>query len=150
MEVVVPKYLRDFIDKVMEFKMLPPQPGNEGKILTTDGESPSWITGPSSLIVENAPTTSYTLVLLDRDKLVNMNVGSANNLTVPLNSTVAFPIGTQILIAQKGAGQTTVVATGGVTINSSGGKLKLTGQYSAATLIKIATDTWLLSGDLTS
>lgn len=100
------------------------------------------------LIVTNRQTASYTLVLADANKLVEMNVGSANNLTVPLNSSVAYSIGTQILISQYGTGQTTVVATGGVTIRSSGGKLKLTGQYSGATLIKIATDEWYLFGDI--
>jgi hypothetical protein len=78
-----------------------------------------------------------------------MLVGSANNLTVPLNSTVAFPTGTQINILQTGAGQTTVVATGGVTINATPG-LKLRAQWSGATLIKRATDTWTLVGDLSA
>ena len=102
------------------------------------------------LIVTNRQTASYTLVLSDENKLVEMNVGSANNLTVPLNSSVAYSIGTQILISQYGAGQTTIVATGGVTIRSSGGKLKLNAQYSGATLIKIATNEWYLFGDIAS
>lgn len=100
------------------------------------------------LIVANRQTASYTLVLSDADKLVEMNVGSANNLTIPLNSSVAFATGTQILLAQYGAGQTTIVATSGVTIRSNGGKLKLNAQYSGATLIKIATDEWYLFGDI--
>jgi hypothetical protein len=100
------------------------------------------------LVVANRQTASYTLILSDADKLVEMNVGSANNLTVPLNSSVAFPTGTQILLAQYGAGQTTVVATSGVTIRSNGGKLKLNVQYSGATLIKIGTDDWYLFGDI--
>jgi hypothetical protein len=77
-----------------------------------------------------------------------MNVGSANNLTIPLNSSVAFPTGTQILLAQYGSGQTTIVATSGVTVRSNGGKLKLNVQYSGATLIKIGTDEWYLFGDI--
>jgi hypothetical protein len=100
------------------------------------------------LVVTNRQTASYTLVLSDADKLVEMNVGSANNLTIPLNSSVAFPTGTQILLAQYGAGQTTVVATSGVTVRSNGGKLKLNVQYSGATLIKIGTDEWYLFGDI--
>lgn len=100
------------------------------------------------LVVANRQTASYTLVLSDADKLVEMNVATANNLTVPLNSSVAFPTGTQILLAQYGAGQTTVVATSGVTIRSNGGKLKLNVQYSGATLIKIGTDDWYLFGDI--
>jgi hypothetical protein len=100
------------------------------------------------LVVTNRQTASYTLVLSDADKLVEMNVGSANNLTIPLNSSVAFPTGTQILLAQYGAGQTTIVATSGVTVRSNGGKLKLNVQYSGATLIKIGTDEWYLFGDI--
>jgi hypothetical protein len=100
------------------------------------------------LVVTNRQTASYTLVLSDADKLVEMNVGSANNLTIPLNSSVAFPTGTQILLAQYAAGQTTIVATSGVTVRSNGGKLKLNVQYSGATLIKIGTDEWYLFGDI--
>jgi hypothetical protein len=104
----------------------------------------------NKLVVTNRQTASYTLVLSDADKLVEMNVGSANNLTVPLNSSVAFSTGTQILLAQYGAGQTTIVATSGVTIRSNGAKLKLNAQYSGATLIKIDTNEWYLFGDIAS
>lgn len=98
----------------------------------------------------NTQTASYQLVLADAGKVIEMNVATANNLTVPLNSSVPFPIGTSIDIVQYGAGQTTIVAAGGVTIRSSGNKLKLTGQYSAATLYKRGTDEWVVMGDLTS
>jgi len=99
-------------------------------------------------ITTNRQVASYSLVLADRGKLVEMNVASANTLTVPLNSSIAFPIGSKIDIAQYGAGQTTIVATGGVTIRSTNGWLKLNAQYAAATLIKIATDEWYLFGNL--
>ena len=97
----------------------------------------------------NAQTASYTLVLADKNKVVEMGVGTANNLTVPLNSSVAFPVGSQINILQTGSGQTTIVATGGVTINATPG-LKLRTQWSYATLIKRATDTWVLVGDISA
>jgi hypothetical protein len=102
-----------------------------------------------STILTNAQTASYTLVLADKDKVVEMGVGSANNLTVPLNSSVAFPIGTQITLVQTGSGQTTVVATGGVTINGTPG-LKLRAQWAGATLIKRAENTWVVVGDLSA
>jgi ferric-dicitrate binding protein FerR (iron transport regulator) len=107
-------------------------------------------TKSAKLITTNRQTSSYTLVIGDADKLVEMNNASANNLTIPLNATVAYATGTQILLSQYGAGQTTVVATGGVTVRSSGGKLKLTAQYSGATLIKIDTNEWYLLGDITT
>jgi hypothetical protein len=96
----------------------------------------------------NTQTASYTLVLADASKMVEINNASANNLTVPQNSSVAFPLNTVIDIAQIGAGQTTIVADTNVTIRSSGGKLKLTGQYSVGTLYKRATNEWVLAGDI--
>jgi hypothetical protein len=102
-----------------------------------------------SEISTSSQTASYTLVAGDRGKLVEMNVGSANNLTVPLDSSVNFPTGTQIDILQVGSGQTTVVATVGVTINGTPG-LKIRAQWGGATLIKRAANTWVLIGDLTA
>ena len=99
--------------------------------------------------VENAQTgTTYTLVLSDAGKMITMTNASSNTLTIPLNSSVAFPVNTRIDIIQYGAGQTTIAAASGVTIYSSGSKLKLTGQYSGASLWKKATDTWVLIGDI--
>jgi hypothetical protein len=103
----------------------------------------------TSTLPINAQSESYTLVLADKDKIVEMSNASANTLTVPLNATVAYPVGTQINIIQTGAGQTTVAATGGVTINSTPG-LKIRAQWSSATLIKRATNTWVLVGDLSA
>ena len=101
--------------------------------------------------VENAQTgTTYTLVLTDAGKMVTMTNASANTLTVPPNADVAFPTNTRIDLLQYGAGQTTIAAGSGVTIYSSGSKLKLTGQYSGASLWKKATDTWVLIGDITA
>jgi hypothetical protein len=99
------------------------------------------------LVVTNRQTASYTLVLSDADKLVEMNVGSANNLTVPAS---VFSAGQQILLAQYGAGQTTIVAGSGMTIRSNGGKLKLNVQYSGATLIFLSSSEAYLFGDIVS
>jgi hypothetical protein len=98
-------------------------------------------------------STPYTLVLSDASKYIEMNNASANVLTVPLNSSVAFPIGTEITIIQTGAGATTIIPTAGVTVNyysiSGTATRIIKGQWSAATLIKRATDTWVLIGNLT-
>jgi hypothetical protein len=96
----------------------------------------------------NAQAASYTLVLADKGKLVTISNGSANNLTVPPNSSVNFPVRARIDIGALGAGQTTVVAGAGVTILSSNG-LKLRTQNSGATLVQLTTDTWWLNGDTT-
>jgi hypothetical protein len=97
----------------------------------------------------NTQTASYTLVLGDAGKIVEMNVASANTLTVPTNASVAFPIGTNITINQNGAGLTTIVAAGGVTIDSFGGALKMEGQYAGASLYKRGTNEWVLTGAIT-
>lgn len=99
---------------------------------------------------ESAQTASYTLVAGDAGKLVTMSNASANNLTVPPNSSVAFATGTRIDVIQKGAGQTTIVAGSGVTLNSKGSALKLSAQYAGASLIKYGTDTWFVVGDLSA
>ena len=92
----------------------------------------------------NAQTVSYTGVLGDAGKLVQMNSSSAQNFTVPNNSTVAYAIGARIEVEQIGTGVTTIVAAGGVTINSDNG-LVFFSQYQSATLIKSAVNTWELS-----
>ena len=96
----------------------------------------------------NAQTgTTYTFVLADRGKLVTTSNGSAQTITIPPNSSVAFAVGTQVQVAGLGAGEVTMAAGSGVTVRSTPG-LKLRAQYSSVTCIKIATDEWILVGDL--
>ncbi len=97
----------------------------------------------------NAQAANYILVLADRNKIVEMNVSTSNTLTVSPDATTLFPTGTHITIIQTGAGQTTVTQGSGVTINATPGK-KLRAQYSGATLIKRAADSWVLIGDLSA
>lgn len=99
-------------------------------------------------VLANAQTgTTYTLALTDAGKLVTLANASAITLTIPANASVAFPVGTVINLLQLGAGQVTVAITSD-TLSSSGSKTKLTGQYSAATLVKTASTTWVLFGDI--
>ena len=97
----------------------------------------------------NAQTgTTYTLVLGDAAKLVTLTNASAITLTVPTNATAAIAVGTQILLYQGGAGQVTIVGAAGVTVRSNGSKLKINGQYAIACLTKIATDEWVVFGNV--
>lgn len=105
------------------------------------------ITPPSAslatgVVSVNTQTADYTPVIADAGAVIRMNVAAANNLTVPPNSSVAFPIGTIIEVAQAGAGRTTLVAGAGVTLNALTGQLSLPGQFGRATLVKTLTDTW--------
>ena len=99
-------------------------------------------------ITENEQTGNYTLVLTDNLKLVTVTTAGASALTVPPNSSVAFPIGAVIMVCQGGAGTVTITAGAGVIINSVDSALALTGQWATCTLIKRATDTWLCTGSL--
>ena len=105
------------------------------------------ITSPTITVATTTASASYTLLLTDGGKLVEMTSATANNLTIPLNASAAFTIGTSIFVLQAGAGQTTIVPTAGVTINSFIG-LKIVGQWSGCTLIKRGTNTWAAVGGL--
>lgn len=97
----------------------------------------------------NAQTgTTYTLALTDNGRLVTLNNAAAITVTVPLNATVAFPTGAIVNLQQIGAGQVTVAGAAGVTLNGTGTKTRA--QWSAASLVKTATDTWTLIGDITT
>lgn len=95
--------------------------------------------------INNQTGTTYTLVL--NDKIVTCSNADPITVTIPNNSSVAYEIGTIIKIIQLGIGQVSVEASSGVTLNSSS-SLDLTTQYSVAELIKIASNTWILHGDL--
>lgn len=99
-------------------------------------------------LVINAQTgTSYTLALADAGALVTLDNVSSITATVPANSDVAFPVGTQVLLAQIDAGQVTVSPAAGVTIvTSETPKLRKAG--AGASLVKLATNTWWLEGNL--
>lgn len=95
----------------------------------------------------NSQASDYTLVLGDAGAYIRMTSASANELEVPENSSVAFPVGTVIQVRQAGAGQTSIVAAAGVTINTAE-TLLLRKQGSTAALIKVGTNSWDLTGDL--
>jgi hypothetical protein len=95
-------------------------------------------------------TASYTLsALTERDDLIEMDSVSATTLTIPLNSAVAYPVGTSIDILQTNTGQVTIAGDAGVTVNATPG-LKLRTRWSSCTLFKRATDTWVVYGDLSA
>lgn len=105
----------------------------------------TWESVVDPLYVFNQKSTSYTLVIADAFKMIEMSAGGT--LTIPLEASVNFPIGTAIDIVQTGSSQVTIAGAVGVTVNSTPG-LKLRTQWSTATLIKRASNTWLVTGDL--
>lgn len=116
--------------------------------LATPSISTPAISDPKVTQTLNAQTgTTYTLVLTDVGKLVTQSNASAITTTIPPNSSVAVAVGQSVDFAQIGAGQVTFAPGVGVTLRSTPG-LKMRAQYSGATAYKIATDEWLIVGDL--
>ena len=97
----------------------------------------------------NAQTgTTYTFVIGDAFKTVTSSNASAQTITIPPNSSVAFAVGDRIDVVMLGAGTTTVTGGSGVTLNGvSTGSGAISAQYAAVSCLKLATDTWLLMGN---
>jgi len=123
---------------------------SSGQVLTANSSSSiGWSALPNdTVITANDQSGAYVVVLSDAGKSIDVTSTGATTVTVPPNSSVAFPIGTVIEIAQLGGGQITVTAGSGVTVNSPGSLVRTRVQYSAVSLRKLSTDTWILSGDL--
>ena len=92
--------------------------------------------------------TTYTPALTDADRYIQLNNAGAITLTVPSDTTTALPIGTTITFEQTGAGTVTFTADSGVTLNSRGAVVATAGQFSVASIIKTAANTFTLTGDL--
>ena len=132
--------------------------GTTGQVLSKNSNSDmdfTWTAADDTTLALSAQTgTTYTFALADQPNiLVTASNASAQTYSVPTNASVAFPIGSQINIIQIGAGQVTInaVTSGTTTILSTGATPaapKLRAQYSAATLIKVGTDTWYVIGDI--
>jgi hypothetical protein len=110
------------------------------------------VDGTNSVGFRTAPQTSggassYTLVLTDSGKHVIFTGGSTATLTVPTNASVAFPIGTTILVVNDNSGNLTISGAG-VTFQLANGSTgnRTVATKGLATCLKTATDTWYVSG----
>jgi hypothetical protein len=96
----------------------------------------------------NEQTGDYTLVLADKGKVLRVNSSSNRTITIPLNSSVAFPIDTEIALIRYGSGTVSISPTSGVTLNSVSSNRKVKDRYGSCALKKIGTDEWVLVGSL--
>jgi hypothetical protein len=106
----------------------------------------------TATVLINAQTgTSYTPGLADAGKLITASNAAAISLTIPTDATTDFPVGTQLIVMQLGAGQVTVsAATPGTTAVNSKNGTKTSGQYAVISLIKVAANSWVVGGDATT
>jgi hypothetical protein len=115
----------------------------------TNATGPVWATPTPIAVVRTVSGTTDTLVIADAGKVVETGNASATTITVPPNSSVAFPVGTTIEFCQTAAGQLTLAAGAGVTLNNPSG-LKTRAQWSTLAIRKRTTDTWVVCGDATT
>ena len=96
----------------------------------------------------NSNTGSYTLTINDQGKILPFSTTSTGTVTVPLNSSVAFPTGSFVNFIQTGTGPILITGASGVSIQSESNKLKLKAQYAVAGVVKTDTDNWVAFGNL--
>ena len=118
------------------------QTRTDSGIITLSGSSSSLLDGIVTIELDR------TFGLTDSNKLIRLDGTTDRVWTVPPNSSVAFPIGTQILLERVNTAELDIAEGSGVTVNSVDGKLSLRNQYSGAVLVKSDTDEWELFGDL--
>jgi hypothetical protein len=131
---------------------------NENVALTATATELNYVDGVTSAIqtqidakisklytIPAAKTGAYTLAAGDDVNLIELN--GTFTVTIPLDSTYSFPIGSTIDIVNVGTGVITTAGAAGVTLNGTPG-LKLRAQWSSASFIKRAANTWVIVGDL--
>jgi hypothetical protein len=141
--------------------------GTDGQVLTADSVQPKglkWatpttgdvtlngvqtltnktLTAPKITVAFNAQTgTTYAIAAADIDKLVTLSNAGAITLTIPNG---VFTAGQAVNVQQIGVGQVTITGDGTTTFTGTGTKLRA--QYSAATIICTAPNTFTVVGDL--
>lgn len=119
-------------------------PAATGDILTA-----AMFNGLVSFTLNDQTGTSYTPVLTDQyQTLITRSNASASTLTIPTNASVAFPVGTVITVANKGAGAVTISGAGGVTVVSAGATAAspVLNQYKMCSMVQISANNWLVAG----
>lgn len=123
--------------------------GTAVNITATQGSVVNIVNQPIGTAITSSatPGSTYTLVPSDSGKLLICAGTASGNVKIPDNATAPFAVGQKVDLVQMGTGTVTVGTASGVTLRSTPSAILRT-QYSAASVIKIGTDEWLLMGDL--
>lgn len=124
--------------------------------ITAHNSLDSWLaTVPTSLASQvlslRTVSASYTLVLADADNIaLHVTASTGITVTLPSDASVGIAVGSSIPGWQYGAGQVTFAAGSGATLLARGSAFKSVGQYAPFSVTKVAANTWLLAGDITT
>jgi len=99
-----------------------------------------------STISNGSSSFSYAVLYEDSNSILLADSASSVNFIVPSNETYEIPVGSSIKVVRSGEGSVEFTGESGVTINSPS-DIYLTAQWSDIDLIKVDTDTWILSGE---
>jgi hypothetical protein len=108
--------------------------------------APLYITDTVSI---TRATRLTTLALTDAGHWLSANSGLEVRITIPLNSSVAFPIGTVINMSMDSTAIVHVLAASGVRIQAEKDSVCINTRWGVATLVKRATNVWRLFGSIT-
>ena len=92
---------------------------------------------------------SRELEQTDAGKLLCVGSSADVTLMIPLNSTTAFPVGTEIEVFRAGTGAVTIEGEDDVTVRSVTGSLTIPAQYARVRLKKMSVNTWSVEDELT-
>lgn len=108
--------------------------------------------GSNAFLVEK--TSSHTIAITDAGKTIEMNLSSSGTVSIPVDSAVNFPVGSQIAFIRTGPGEITfsgqTVGAESVTILSKNSNKRIAARYTQAIIVKKAANSWYLFGDLTA
>ena len=119
----------------------------DGNVTITDDLTVSGSTFTYLNVITDS-TTTRTPALTDASAYILCTHGSGMTVTLPQDSAVAFPTGSQIIFERNGAGTLPVAAGAGATVNSKGGTVTCADRYTTGAAVKIAADTWTIFGNI--
>lgn len=93
-------------------------------------------------------TANYTLDGGDEGYIILVNSSSPVTITIPADATYLFDVGTRFTIIQQGTGTVTIAGAANTFVYSLNSALQLAGRWGVATITKITTATFVVSGDL--
>lgn len=108
----------------------------------------SWLVETSKYVTINEKTTSYVLALADHNKIIVVNSASNLTITLPQTSTVNIPDGFTCRVIRRGSGTVTFAVQGVETLESISSFTKINDQYGEASVLRLTTATWYISGNL--